>query len=140
MPASHPRSIIFLFVFLCTSFTEISPSASLEPIKVASTGPGISTLPLEIAARKGFFRDEGFDVLTITMRANIAVNALLTRNVEYATPSTSAIKAATAGLPVKTIAVLLGRPDYFLTVKRDVKTVRDLRGKRIAIGSFGAAA
>ena len=48
------------------------------------------------------------------MSTNIAVNALLTRNVEYATPSTSMIKAATAGFPVKLVAVLLGRPDYFL--------------------------
>jgi len=111
-----------------------------DEIKIASTGPGLSTLPLEIAARKGFFRDEGFDVLTITMRANIAVNALLTRSVEYATPSTSMIKAATAGLPVKTVAVLLGRPDYFLTVKKEIRSVKDLKGKRIAIGSFGAAA
>lgn len=111
-----------------------------EEIKIASTGPGLSTLPLEIAARKGFFRDEGLEVLTITMRANIAVNALLTRNVDYATPSTSAIKAATANLPVKLIAVLLGRPDYFLTVKKELRSVRDLKGKRIAIGSFGAAA
>jgi NitT/TauT family transport system substrate-binding protein len=130
-----------LFVLLF-SILALSPSIvnAAEEIKIASTGPGLSTLPLEIAARKGFFRDEGFDVLTITMRTNIAVNALLTRSVEYATPSTSAIKAAAAGLPVKTIAVLLGRPDYFLTVKRDVSTVRDLKGKRIAIGSFGAAA
>ena len=116
------------------------PVNGAEEIKIASTGAGLSTLPLEIAARKGFFRDEGFDVLTITMRTNIAVNALLTRSVEYATPSTSAIKAASAGLPVKTVAVLLGRPDYFLTVKPDVRTLRDLKGKRIAIGSFGAAA
>jgi NitT/TauT family transport system substrate-binding protein len=35
---------------------------------------------------------------------------------------------------------LLGRPDYFLTVKKDVKSLRDLKGKRIAIGSYGAAA
>ena len=120
----------------------VSPSlvSAAEEIKIASTGTGLSTLPLEIAARKGFFRDEGFDVLTITMRANIAVNALLTRSVEFATPSTSAIKAASAGLAIKTVAVLLGRPDYFLTVKKDVKTFRDLKGKRIAIGSYGAAA
>jgi len=48
---------------------------------------GISTLPLEIAATKGFFRAEGLDVLTITMRANIAVNALLTRNVSLSNKS-----------------------------------------------------
>ena len=116
-----------------------SIAKAAEEIKIASTGPGLSTLPLEIAARKGFFRDEGFEVLTITMRTNIAVSALLSRNVDYATPSTSTIKAATAGLPVKTIAVLLGRPDYFLTVKREIRSVRDLKGKRIAIGSYGAA-
>ena len=127
--------IAFLLILLC-----LSPAANADNVKIASTGPGISTLPLEIAARKGFFRAEGLDVLTITMRANIAVNALLTRNVEFATPSTSVIKIATAGLPVKLIAVLLGRPDYFLTVRKDIKSVKDLKGKRIAIGSFGAAA
>jgi ABC-type nitrate/sulfonate/bicarbonate transport system substrate-binding protein len=81
-----------LFVLV---FPQSNPNAA-ENIKIASTGPGLSTLPLEIAARKSFFRDEGIDALVITMRANIAVNALLTRNVDYATPSTSTIKAATA--------------------------------------------
>ena len=130
--------LLFASVWLLASLCgEVSAA---EEIKIASTGPGLSTLPLEIAARKGFFRDEGFDVLTITMRTNIAVNALLTRNVDYATPSTSAIKAATANLPVNLIAVLLGRPDYFLTVKKEIRSVKELKGKRIAIGSFGAAA
>jgi NitT/TauT family transport system substrate-binding protein len=135
--SSALRLIVSLFAVLA-----LSPSIvkAAEEVKIASTGPGLSTLPLEIAARKGFFRDEGFEVLTITMRTNIAVNALLTRGVDYATPSTSAIKAATAGLPVKLIAVLLGRPDYFLTVKKEIRSVKDLKGRRIAIGSFGAAA
>ena len=132
-----PSRVCVLLFFL---FVSAPHFLAAEEIKIASTGPGLSTLPLEIAARKGFFRDEGFEVLTITMRTNIAVNALLTRNVDYATPSTSAIKAASASLPVKLIAVLLGRPDYFLTVKKDIRSVKDLKGKRIAIGSYGAAA
>src|ERR1051325_552074 len=65
-----------------------------DEIRIASTGPGINILPIEVASRKGFFRDEGLEVLNITMRANIAVNALLTRGVDYATPSTSSVKAA----------------------------------------------
>jgi NitT/TauT family transport system substrate-binding protein len=135
------RLISQLFVASLSILISSPPATkAADDIKIASTGPGVSTLPLEIASRKGFFRDEGLDVLTITMRTNIAVNALLTRNVDYATPSTSVIKAATAGLPVKLLAVLLGRPDYFLTVKKEVKSVKDLKGKRVAIGSFGAAA
>lgn len=129
-------------LFFSLALFVITPATSrgIQEIKIASTGPGVSTLPLEMATRKGFFRDEGLDVLTITMRTNIAVNALLTRSVDYATPSTSAIKAATAGLPVKLIAVLLGRPDYFLTVKKEIRSLKDLKGKRVAIGTFGAAA
>lgn len=135
------RLISQLFVAWLSVLLSSPPAAkAVDEIKIASTGPGVSTLPLEIASRKGFFRDEGLDVLTITMRTNIAVNALLTRNVDYATPSTSIVKAAAAGLPVKLLAVLLGRPDYFLTVRKDIKSVKDLKGKRIAIGSFGAAA
>jgi NitT/TauT family transport system substrate-binding protein len=38
------------------------------------------------------------------------------------------------------IAVLLGRPDYFLTVKKEIRSLKDLKGKRVAIGTFGAAA
>lgn len=135
------RILLRLFVAsYCLFPWSIPVLKAADDVKIASTGPAVSTLPLEIAARKGFFREEGLEVLTITMRANIAVNALLTGNVDYATPSTSVIKAATGGLPVKLVAVLLGRPDYFLIAKKEIRSVKELRGKRIAIGSFGATA
>jgi NitT/TauT family transport system substrate-binding protein len=113
---------------------------AVDDVKIASTGPAVSTLPLEIAARKGFFRDEGLEVLTITMRTNIAINALLTRSVDYATQSTSIIKAATGGLSVKLVSVLQGRPDYFLIARKEIRSIKELKGKRVAIGSFGATA
>jgi NitT/TauT family transport system substrate-binding protein len=138
---SQMRTILWLLVASLGLFScLLSEVKALDEVKVASTGPAVSTLPLEIAAQKGFFRDEGLEVLTITMRTNIAVNALLTRNVDYATPSTSIIKAATGGLPVKLVSVLQGRPDYFLIAKKEIRSIKELKGKRIAIGSFGASA
>jgi ABC-type nitrate/sulfonate/bicarbonate transport system substrate-binding protein len=136
-------SRLFKSSLLAALLALVSPLATvsaLEEIKIGSTGPGISILPIEMASRKGFFRDEGFDVLNITMRANIAVNALLTRGIDYATPSTSIVKAATSGLPVKLVGVLMNRPDYFLIARKEIRSVKELKGKRIAIGSFGAAA
>jgi NitT/TauT family transport system substrate-binding protein len=76
----------------------------------------------------------------IVMRTNVIMNALLTRGIDYGTPTTSIIRAAANDLPVKAVAVLTGRPDYFLAAKREFKSLKDLRGKRIAIGTFGAAA
>jgi NitT/TauT family transport system substrate-binding protein len=112
----------------------------LQEIKIGYTSQSISAFPIEFARRKGFFRAEGLDVLMIVMRTNIIMNALLTRGIDYGTPTTSVIRGAASDLPVKAVAVLTGRPDYFLAAKKEFKTVKDLKGKRIAIGSFGAAA
>src|SRR4030095_14431290 len=62
------------------------------------------------------------------------------RGIDYGTPATSIIRAAASDLPVKAVAVLTGRPDYFLAAKKEFKSLKDLKGKRIAIGTFGAAA
>jgi NitT/TauT family transport system substrate-binding protein len=121
------------------------PTLSAEPtalqeVKIGYTSTSISAFPIEFARRKGFFRDEGLSVLMIVMRTNVIMNALLTRGIDYGTPATSVIRAAASDLPVKAVAVLTGRPDYFLAAKKEFKSLRDLKGKRIAIGTFGAAA
>jgi NitT/TauT family transport system substrate-binding protein len=136
-------AIIFKIVAAVTLACSPGPSLSaeaLQEIKIGYTSQSISAFPIEFARRKGFFRAEGLDVLMIVMRTNIIMNALLTRGVDYGTPTTSVIRGAASDLPVKAVAVLTGRPDYFLAAKKEFKTVTDLKGKRIAIGSFGAAA
>ena len=45
---------LFVAIFSVLVLSPIVVTA-VEEIKIASTGPGLSTLPLEIAARKGFF-------------------------------------------------------------------------------------
>ena len=112
----------------------------LQEVKIGYTSTSISAFPIELARRMGFFRDEGLSVLMIIMRTNVIMNALLTRGIDYGTPTTSVIRGAASDLPVKAVAVLTGRPDYFLAAKKEYKSLRDLRGKRIAIGTFGAAA
>jgi NitT/TauT family transport system substrate-binding protein len=115
-------------------------SAALHEVKIGYTSTSISVFPIEFARRKGFLRDEGLNVVMIVMRTNVIMNALLTRGIDYGTPATSVIRAAANDLPVKAVAVLTGRPDYFLAAKKEFKSLKDLKGKRIAIGTFGAAA
>jgi len=122
-----------------------APALSAEPttlqeIKIGYTSTSISVFPIEFARRKGFLREEGLNVVMIVMRTNVIMNALLTRGIDYGTPATSVIRAAASDLPVKAVAVLTGRPDYFLAAKKELKSLKDLKGKRIAVGTFGAAA
>ena len=115
-------------------------STALHEIKIGYTSTSTSVFPIEFARRKGFLRDEGLNIVMIVMRTNIIMNALLTRGIDYGTPATSVIRAAASDLPVKAVAVLTGRPDYFLAARKEFKSLKDLKGKRIAIGTFGAAA
>ena len=123
-----------------TSPTMAAEPIALQDVKIGYTSMSISAFPIEFARRKGFFREEGLSVLMIVMRTNVIMNALLTRGIDYGTPTTSMIRGAASDLPVKAVAVLTGRPDYFLAAKKEFKSLKDLKGKRIAIGTFGAAA
>ncbi len=130
-------------VVILGSLTGLALSAesmALHEVKIGYTSTSISVFPIEFARRKGFLRDEGLNVVMIVMRTNVIMNALLTRGIDYGTPATSVIRAAANDLPVKAVAVLTGRPDYFLAAKKEFKSLKDLKGKRIAIGTFGAAA
>jgi NitT/TauT family transport system substrate-binding protein len=131
--------ILALLTLVCAPGWSLA-AETLQEIKIGYTSTSVSAFPIEFARRKGFFRDEGLSVLMIVMRTNVIMNALLTRGIDYGTPATSIIRAAANDLPVKAVAVLTGRPDYFLAAKREFKSLKDLRGKRIAIGTFGAAA
>ncbi len=123
-----------------TGPTLAAESIDLQEVKIGYTSTSISVFPIEFARRKGFLRDEGLSIVMIVMRTNVIMNALLTRGIDYGTPATSIIRAAASDLPVKAVAVLTGRPDYFLAAKKEFKSLKDLKGKRIAIGTFGAAA
>ena len=117
-----------------------SESTALHEVKIGYTSTSTSVFPIEFARRKGFLREEGLNVVMIVMRTNVIMNAMLTRGIDYGTPATSVIRAAASDLPVKAVAVLTGRPDYFLAARKEFKSLKDLKGKRIAIGTFGAAA
>jgi NitT/TauT family transport system substrate-binding protein len=128
-------------VLACTPPLSLAAEATaLQEIKIGYTSQSISAFPIEFARRKGFFRAEGLNVLMIVMRKNVIVTALVTRGIDYGTPATSVIRGAASDLPIKAVAVLTGRPDYFLAAKKEFKSLKDLKGKRIAIGTFGAAA
>jgi len=65
----------------------------------------------------------------IVMRTNVIMNALLIPGIDYGTPATSVIRAAASDLPVKAVAVLTGRPDYFLAARKEFRSLKDLKGK-----------
>lgn len=126
-----------LLVLLFAARAEAQPA---KRIRIGSTTPSITTLPSDIASRKGFFKQEGLDPEMITIRsADIIIKALLTDNLDYATTLISLVGAAVKGLPIKVFGVTVKKTSYVMVSHPAVKSIRDLKGKVVGISSFGAA-
>ncbi|MBI4528469.1 MAG: ABC transporter substrate-binding protein [Deltaproteobacteria bacterium] len=124
-------------------FLSSGRSAEAQPLKevriASSTTVSFTNLSTFYARDKGFFEKEGLDTKIIVVQTNAALAALVSGNVDYTTLSTSAIEAALRGMPVRLVAVTSQQPVWGLVVRKGITKVADLKGRKIAVSSYGGA-
>ena len=131
------------YVFMILSFVAIfslTTSAfcqKLRPITIGLTGKSLATAAFEMSVRKGHFKQEGLDVKFITIRqSDVIIKAIMASELNFMSIIPTAILASVRGLPIRTIAVNLDNAPYVL-IGRQIKTVSDLKGKKVAVSSLG---
>ncbi len=130
------KAIVTLAVFiLCLAFATVSRA---EIVTLGISTVGLYELPTEIAKRKGFYQEEGLEVRKIAIRTGIQVAALLAGELDYSTVSGIVSSASIQGLPLKTVMGWLDKPLHMLIARPGIKTLADLKGKRIAISSLNS--
>ena len=92
-----------------------------------------------MAAAKGFFKDENLEPLLIQMRSQVTVPALMSGEVHFTLSFGNIIGSAMQGMPFKILAVLTDKPLHSLVARPEIKTINDLRGKRIGTQKESAA-
>ena len=85
-------AILGLFVFA-------SPLQAADKVRLSISSVDVSFLTSGVGVKRGFFRDEGFDVELIRMNANVSVTALSTGDVDYTMIFASVVRGAMRGLP-----------------------------------------
>jgi NitT/TauT family transport system substrate-binding protein len=98
----------------------------------------VSFLTGGLAAKRGMFRDEGLDVELIRMNANVSVMALSTGDIDYTMVFASVVRGALRGLPMKVVASFMESSTHLLIARPEFKTIRDLKGKTLAVSNYGA--
>ncbi len=72
-------------------------------------------------------------------RSNILVAALVSGNLHYITSITTSIGGIIGGAPAKILAgVIRNNPD-FLMAKAEIGSIRELKGRKLAVSGFGGA-
>jgi NitT/TauT family transport system substrate-binding protein len=115
------------------------PEKRLERVRLGYSGPSMGNIPLLMAAKKGFFADEGFYVEFIQARSNVSIAAVLTGDMQYTSATVSSSSAAARGVPIKVVAVIVSRPYQYFVVKPNIKSIDQLRGKIFAVDSLGSS-
>lgn len=130
---SSPLALVSFLIYMCGSW----PALASEPVRISVTNPNISFLSAEVAVRKGYFKDEGLDVELIRMNTPNTITALITGDIGYTLLLGSVIRGALRGLPLRVVASLLDSPTHAVVTKKEIKSLKELKGKTIGIGNFG---
>ena len=114
----------------------ITPALSAERVVMASLSPGLFEFPVVVATLRGYFKDEGLDVVKVQMQPQVAVMALVAGDVDYSLSWGSSLRAVITGVPLKVVAGIASRPLHVLMARPDIQSGKDLKGKRIGVDSF----
>lgn len=133
---SSAKSAALCALILGFSLLKITVGNTAERILMAALSPGLTEFPVVTAMKKGYFRDEGLEVLKIQMSPQVSVMALVAGNVDYSLSWGSSVRAAITGVPIKVVAGMAAKPLIAFVSRPEIKSGKDLKGKRIGIDSF----
>jgi ABC-type nitrate/sulfonate/bicarbonate transport system substrate-binding protein len=134
--------LALLFVALAAlGLVFLRDSAALDEVNLhVSAGISPNTLIYRFTKEKGFYREEGLDVLPIQAGMLPGIQGLLGGSFHFSQILGQGAGAILRGLPLKIAMVFDTRPLNWLFAGKTIKSIQDLKGgKQIAVSSFGAA-
>jgi len=130
------RSILFALLLPILSAVQVFGA---DKVIISYSSRSYAFLPAQIAVVKGFFKDENLEPLLIQMRSQVTVPALLSGEVQYTLSFGNIIGSAMTGLPFKILGVLTDKPLHSIIARPEIKTIAELRGKRIGSQRIGGS-
>ena len=111
-------------------------------VGIPTSPPNIVHMPVIVAKELGLYKKAGLDVDIVSLGDGVKVyRALLAGNIEFGlTPGAPTIIGRSNGAAVKALSANLPKFEASMVVRADIKTMADLKGKRIGIQEPGGFA
>jgi ABC-type nitrate/sulfonate/bicarbonate transport system substrate-binding protein len=115
------------------------PATAQEKVVVGHTArAALSIGPLLYGIERGFYKDEGIDLVYISLRADLGIKALLGGELDYSYSVGTIIRGALVGLPVRNLTFDFAKVLHALMSRPEIPSAAALRGKKVGVSSFGA--
>lgn len=133
---------------LLLAWTGAEAAPEKTEIHLAAAGVGFPYLPFLVAAQRGYFKDEGLDVeIGVFVGGSKALEALMGGSADIVAGAYSnTISMAAKGQPLVSFAIQANCPDWVFGVTREnrenrdkIKSIADLKGKRIGVSAPGSS-
>ena len=131
--------LIALFFLAVGAMNSSGQAQPLQKITLSYSSSGMPTVDWLIAKERQFFREEGLEPLLVQMSANMAVTAGTTGDLHGLGSIGSAIRAIHRGVPLRVLSVSLRRPIFWLVVRPEFRTVKELKGKLLGTATIGGS-
>jgi NitT/TauT family transport system substrate-binding protein len=116
-------------------FFLLASAGAADKIRIGVPQQVIHFLTLPLAQKKGFLKEEGYDVEIVRVSGPIGRSALMSGEIDYYTPIAFIVQSAIVGLPLKVMASYVNCPPFVLMSRPEFKSAQDLKGKTMGIGA-----
>jgi ABC-type nitrate/sulfonate/bicarbonate transport system substrate-binding protein len=124
-------------IVLCLTTAAWLAAQPVTPTVSIGIGPGtLGHIPLVVAKEKDYFREEGIRLELIQIKAGLNVPAMIEGGLDYSGIIGIPINAALQGVKFKVLMVNSSLA-MDLVVQPETQSVQELKGKRLAVDSFG---
>jgi len=127
-----------VFLGLLSIFVLHTSAVAADKIRIGFPAPVVQFVPFPLAAKSGFFQEEGLQVEFVEMLPNVGIAALVSGGIDYWTViGNDSIAGAIRGAPIKIVACYVPSSAFSLISRPEVNSVQELKGKAIGINAFG---
>lgn len=130
------RLLIIISALLLMSAAPNVAHGQTQKIRISYSSRSNSVTPFQLAAIKGFYKEEGLDVELIQVNPRLGAMAVINGDLNFTTTFGSTLRGVLQGLPIKFVAVSVKKSEHFLVTRRDIKDVQGLKGKKIAVSTL----
>lgn len=129
--------LILLCELICALCLGV-PSFAQDRVRIAYVGPSLSNLPLLAAKETGIFARHKLDVEILLLTSQLSAVALAAGELEYvAGVGPGSVGGTLAGIPSRAVWVVSNRILHSVVAQPEVKSLQDLRGKKIGVTGLG---
>jgi ABC-type nitrate/sulfonate/bicarbonate transport system substrate-binding protein len=121
-----------------TATAEPSPTAEPVDVTIGYPSPSVAYIAVFVADSLGYFADENVEAELLQVAPPVAINAMLSGDLDYVLLLGSTLRGAATGLAIKAVAVYSDKPQDTLLSIPSVSSVNDLVGRPIGVDTIGA--